>query len=238
MDCLFKSLAPATARKARKRIMVVKVHQVWRASCAGSGLVLVRRTGWCAWLPGALLPQRLPEWVLAWQCGGGYTTFYLPSLHPLSMPHLLKPKILDICRPRVLWELHEFKLNQKCINSWGMTSAWCGRFLRTWYKMRIEFWELVRPAMSIEATHELPWWNRRLPKGEYGQCLSSRVGIIHKRVWFNFNTAGWVKVKKEWWRPKNALTCFLVPVLRTVASHPAFEVSSDLNLDRGMFSCC
>ena len=93
MDCLFRSLALAIARKARKRIMMVKVHQVWRASCAGSGLVLVRRTGWCAWLAGALLPQRLPGrcsvawWVLAWQCGGGYTAAYLPSLNPLAMLH-------------------------------------------------------------------------------------------------------------------------------------------------------
>ena len=106
MDCLFRSLALATARKAKKRIMMVVkscTRTLARQLCRiRTGAVLVRRTGWCAWLPGALLPQRLPEWVLAWQCGGGYTTFYLPSLHPLSMPHLLKPKILDICPPRVL----------------------------------------------------------------------------------------------------------------------------------------
>ena len=51
IDCLLRSLALATARKAKKRrVIMVKVENtrmVWRASCAGSGLVeLVRhRTG-------------------------------------------------------------------------------------------------------------------------------------------------------------------------------------------------
>ena len=51
IDCLLRSLALATARKAMKRrVTMVKVENtrtVWRASCAGSGLVeLVRhRTG-------------------------------------------------------------------------------------------------------------------------------------------------------------------------------------------------
>ena len=51
IDCLLRSLALATARKAKKRrvimVMVENTRTVWRASCAGSGLVeLVRhRTG-------------------------------------------------------------------------------------------------------------------------------------------------------------------------------------------------
>ena len=51
IDCLLRSLALATARKAKKKrvimVMVENTRMVWRASCAGSGLVeLVRhRTG-------------------------------------------------------------------------------------------------------------------------------------------------------------------------------------------------
>ena len=81
IDCLFKSLAPATAKKAKKQNMV-KLHQsgVARQLCS-------TRTGWCAWLPGALLPQRLPgrlpaclpACLLAWAAGAEIVS-YLPAL--------------------------------------------------------------------------------------------------------------------------------------------------------------
>ena len=62
MDCLFKSLALATARKAKKRIMMMVkscTRRLARQLCRIRTGALVRRTGWCAWLAGLLVPQRL-----------------------------------------------------------------------------------------------------------------------------------------------------------------------------------
>ena len=79
IDCLFKSLAPATAKKAKKQNMV-KLHQsgVARQLCS-------TRTGWCAWLP---LPARGPPChkgclgacLPACLAAGAEIVSYLPAL--------------------------------------------------------------------------------------------------------------------------------------------------------------
>ena len=228
----------------------------WCSRCTRSGAPAVQDQDWCwcaglvgalGWLvrcshKGCLGGAR---WLGACLAVRGRIHRRLPAFaQPISNASR-KPQIWDICRPLVPWEffrgVHKSGLNLPRVCQIDLKShAYClllDDFNIVWaVAPDSNKRDILRMKLRESRTAAAVWVaSMELPKGVYRQCLSSRLGIIHKRVWFSFNTAGWVKVlrtRKNAGDRKNALACFLVPVLRTVASHPSLEVSSDLILDR------